>query len=62
MFRKGQEVQIKPEWRDPGDENYTWFAIEDESFGWLRIRPIGGVVRSVMSVQSFMLEEFCEDS
>ena len=57
MIRKGQQVHIKPEWKDAGDENYAWFAVEDESFGWLRIRPVGGEFPSVMTVQSFMLEE-----
>lgn len=57
MIRKGQKVYIKPEWQDAGDQDFTWFAIEDESFGWLRIRPVGGKFPSIMSVQSFMLEE-----
>jgi len=57
MIRKGQQIHIKPEWQDAGDQNFTWYAIEDESFGLLRIRPIGGEIRSVMSVQTFMLEE-----
>lgn len=58
MIRKDQQVHIKSEWQDAGDQNYMWFAIEDEASGWLRIRPIGGLFPSVMLVETFMLEEF----
>jgi len=33
MIRKGQQVWIKPEYQDPGDEDYVWTALEDENGG-----------------------------
>ncbi len=33
MIRKGQQVWIKPEYQDPGDEDYTFIALEDEDGG-----------------------------
>jgi len=38
-IKKGDEVKIKPEWRDPGDEGLRWLAIEDEDGGRVRIEP-----------------------
>jgi hypothetical protein len=40
MIRKGDIVTIKPEWRDAGDENYTWVARSDEEKGRLGISAI----------------------
>lgn len=40
MIKKGDIVKIKPEWQDPGDEKFTWFAIEDEDGGRVRITPV----------------------
>ncbi len=33
MIRKGQHAWIKPEYRDQGDEDYVWTALEDEDGG-----------------------------
>ncbi len=33
LIRKGQRVWIKAEYRDQGDEDYTWKALEDENGG-----------------------------
>ena len=40
MIRKGQQVHIKPEWQDKGDDRFTWFALEDEDGGRVRIAPL----------------------
>lgn len=40
MIKKGDIVKIKPEWQDPGDEKFTWLAIEDEDGGRVRIAPV----------------------
>ncbi len=39
-IKRGDYVCIKPAWRDPGDEEYVWIAIEDEDGGRVRIAPI----------------------
>jgi hypothetical protein len=39
IIRKGDRLRIKPEWRDEGDEEIVWIAIEDEDGGRVRIQP-----------------------
>ena len=41
MIKKGDEVRIKPEWQDAGDNTLIWIALEDEDGGRVRIEPIG---------------------
>ncbi|MGZ9275267.1 MAG: hypothetical protein ACXW34_11040 [Nitrospira sp.] len=40
MFKKGDSVQIKPEWQDEGDEEFSRFVIEDEDRGAVKIMTI----------------------
>lgn len=40
MIRKGEKVEIKPEWQDKGDDLFTWVALEDEDCGRVRISPV----------------------
>jgi len=40
MIRKGQQVPIKPEWPDAGDDQFIWNALEDEDGGRVRIMPL----------------------
>jgi hypothetical protein len=28
-IRKGQQIWIRPEWQDEGDDALTWYAVED---------------------------------
>lgn len=37
MIKAGDRVAIKPEWRDDGDDAFTFVAIEDEDGGRVRI-------------------------
>ena len=37
---KGDTVRILPQWCDPGDDELTWIAIEDEDGGRVRIAPL----------------------
>ena len=59
MIKMGQNVTIKPEWRDPGDEKYQWRAVTDEVDGHLMICPWDSplAIKPHYSVESFMLEE-----
>lgn len=41
MIKKGDQVRIKPEWQDKGDDLFFWLALEDEDGGRVRIAPIG---------------------
>lgn len=41
MIKKGDQVKIKPEWQDKGDDLLCWLALEDEDGGRVRIAPIG---------------------
>ena len=38
--RRGDRVRIRPEWQDPGDDEFTWVALEDEDGGRVRIAPV----------------------
>lgn len=40
-IRKGQRVVIRPEWRNPGEDQFDWIAVEDERQGQVRIAPLG---------------------
>ncbi|MGA7178149.1 MAG: hypothetical protein WBX11_00985 [Thiobacillaceae bacterium] len=59
MIKKGDIVRIKPEWRDEGDEEFTWIALEDEDGGRVRIAPIntGLPIPPNQIVNTDMLEE-----
>ena len=39
MIRKGDTVEIKPEFQDSGDSEFNWIALEDEDGGRVRISP-----------------------
>ena len=39
-IKRGDRVRIKPQWQDPGDEEFTWVALEDEDDGRVRIAPV----------------------
>jgi hypothetical protein len=41
MIRKGDQVEIKPEWQDEGDSEYVWIAFNDEEKGRVDIVPTG---------------------
>ena len=38
MIKKGDYLVIKPEWRDAGDEAFTWVARSDEQSGQVDIQ------------------------
>jgi hypothetical protein len=42
MIKKGDLINILPEWQDKGDDKYIWVAAEDQIEGRnsLRITPI----------------------
>lgn len=40
MIKQGQQVEIKPEWQDAGDDQFTWVAVDDEEKGRVTICPI----------------------
>lgn len=40
MIKKGDRVDILPEWQDPGDDNFIWVAMDDEVNGTVTISPI----------------------
>ena len=39
MYRKGDRIEILPEFRDPGDENFSWIVVGDEEKGRVDISP-----------------------
>ena len=59
MIHKNQPVAIRPEWRDPGDENVRFIALEDEDGGRVLIGAPGVLSQFTPSqvVTVDMLEE-----
>jgi hypothetical protein len=59
MIRKGQTVHIKREWQDPGDDEFTWIALEDEDGDRVKISPVMPKLRfaPVSIVETRMLIE-----
>ena len=39
-IRRGNLLRIRPEWRDEGDEDFVWIALEDEDGGRVPIAPL----------------------
>lgn len=39
-IKKGDTVEILPAYRDEGDSNYTWIAVDDEEKGRVSISPV----------------------
>lgn len=40
MICKGDVVKIKPQWQDPGDDEFKWIAIEGDDGGRVRIATL----------------------
>jgi hypothetical protein len=58
MIRKGDHVQIKAEFQDPGDTQFEWIAVEDEDGGRVRIQPqLGMRINPTQIVNVDMLEK-----
>lgn len=38
-IKAGDQVKIKPEWQDAGDDQYEWRALNDEEGGRVKIQP-----------------------
>lgn len=57
-IRKGDTVRLKPEWQDPGDNNFHWVAADDEELGRVTITPtdIGLAILPLATVDVTMLE------
>lgn len=40
MFKRGDRVEILPEFQDSGDDQFVWIVLEDEEKGRVDISPI----------------------
>jgi hypothetical protein len=40
MIRRGDRVEILPEFQDPGDDTFEWRAMDDEENGRVTICPV----------------------
>lgn len=58
MIRAGDTVRFLPQWRDPGDDDLHWVAIEDEDGGrvLVEVHGTGLFVAPNSIVQVSMLE------
>ena len=61
MIKKGDRIDILPQWQDDGDENYVWVATDDEKDGQITICPISMPIsikpRSTVDVSMITLRE-----
>jgi hypothetical protein len=56
-IKAGDVVTIKPEWRDAGDDQIVWIALEDEDGGRVRIQAqLGLPMNPNQIVETSMLE------
>ena len=54
MFKRGDHIEILEEFRDPGDEEFTWVVVGDEEKGRVDISPmdIAMEIKPVHTVQA----------
>lgn len=45
MIKKDDKVEILPEFRDEGDETFTWVALDDEEKGRVVLCPVDHPMR-----------------
>ena len=61
MIKKGDRIDILPQWQDVGDENYVWVATDDEKDERITICPISMPIsikpRSTVEVSMIALRE-----
>ena len=61
MIKKGDRIDILPQWQDAGDENYVWVATDDEKDGRITVCPISMPIsikpRSTVDVNMIKLRE-----
>lgn len=59
MICKGDRVAIKPEYQDPGDTDFVWYACDNEEKGRVTITPRGTMltVAPQQTVPVYMLEK-----
>lgn len=64
MIRAGDQVAIRPEWQDPGDEHVKWVALEDEDGGRVRIQATNLELRFPPNqvVETFMVDLVKEEN
>lgn len=57
MFRIGDKVRIKPEWRDAGDNEIEWIVVGEEEKGRVDIQPqIDLPIKPTQTVDVSMIE------
>ncbi len=57
-IRRGEHLRIRPDWRDEGDEEFDWIALEDEDGGRVLIAPVMDLpIRPQQVVTTDMVEQ-----
>lgn len=53
MFKRGDHVEILPDFQDQGDDGFTWIVLNDEEKGRVDITPIniGMEVKPIYTVK-----------
>lgn len=60
MIKRGDKVEILPEFRDEGDEEFDWIAASDEEKGRVDISPTntGLAITPIQTVKVEWLRKF----
>ena len=58
MLKKGDRVEILPEWQDEGDEGLTWVVQADEEKGRVDISPVD-IDLQIKPVYTVKVEQVC---
>lgn len=64
MFKRGDEVEILPEYQDKGDDQYHWVCVSDEEKGRIDISPLDTKLKipPVYAVQTNQIRHHMEAS
>lgn len=57
-IKKGDQIRIKPEWQDAGDDQIVFVAVSDEEKGRVDIQPqLGLKINPIQTVEVSMIEK-----
>lgn len=56
MIKRGMCIVFKPEWRDKGDDKYTFVATNDEHNGWFDVSTVEPVLALCRTYQRVRVE------
>lgn len=64
MYKRGDVVEILPEYQDEGDDQYRWACVNDEEKGRVDITPVNIDLRipPIYTVQTNQIRRYIQTS